>query len=370
MVKIKNVEPIIVSVPLDKPKKISTRPIKSREYLITKITTDNGIIGWGLTFGGLELRGIIENELKPILLGEDPDSVEYLWNDMFNKTIRWGRRGIYIRAISALDISIWDIRCKNYHLALYQFLGGLNKKIPVYASGGYYKLEPGVDEVETIAEEMQGHVNEGFSAAKMKVGIDLQLDIERMRTARDILGSKRKLFVDVNNGWRINELTPNIISQIEEIGIDWIEEPFMPDSIEENIWLREKTNIPIANGEILSTRWDFKQLLETNSCDIWQPDVTVLGGVSEWNKILTIASIWKIPVAPHAMHEIHSQLAAANPNSETYIVEYFDTTGDIVNYGKLLKNNCMAKDGFLEISDTPGVGMDFDEAKIDKYRIK
>lgn len=144
----------------------------------------------------------------------------------------------------------------------------------------------------------------------------------------------------------------------------------MPDAIEENIRLREKTNIPIANGEILCTRWDFKQLLDSNSCDIWQPDVTVLGGISEWNKIVTIASVWGIAIAPHAMHEIHSQLVAASPNSDPYIVEYFDTKGDIVNYGKLLKNNCVAKDGFLDISKNPGVGIDFDEAKIDKYRIR
>ena len=112
--KIARVEAIVVSVPLEKPKKISTRPIKSREYLITKIVANNDIIGWGLTFGGLESKLIIEKELAPLLLNQDPDAVEFLWNQMFQKTIRWGRRGIYIRAISALDMALWDIRCKNY----------------------------------------------------------------------------------------------------------------------------------------------------------------------------------------------------------------------------------------------------------------
>jgi len=368
--KIRKIEPIIVSIPLKKPKKISTRPLLSREYLIVKITTENGIIGWGVTFGGFDAKIIIDNELTPLLLGEDPNYVESLWEKMFNKTLRWGRRGIYIRAISALDIALWDINCKSCGVPLYRMLGAYRKLIPAYASGGYYKLDKNISEVQAISNEMQKYVDDGFSAAKMKVGgLDIELDIERICVARKILGEKRKLYIDVNNGWKLYQLNPRILNTLEEIGVDWIEEPFLPDAIEETKKLRERTSIPIANGEILTTRWDFKQILESNSCDIWQPDVTVLGGITEWKKIITMASIWNIPVAPHAMHEIHTQLAASLPDPQSFVLEYFDTTGDIVNYGKLLKKPLKHKNGFLYVTEEPGVGMEFDEQKVNDYKI-
>jgi L-alanine-DL-glutamate epimerase-like enolase superfamily enzyme len=113
-------------------------------------------------------------------------------------------------------------------------------------------------------------------------------------------------------------MTPKLIKTLEEIGLDWIEEPFMPDTIEETIKFKEKTNIPIAGGEVLATRWDFKQLLESDSVDIWQPDVSVLGGITEWNKIMNLALLWDMPVAPHAVHEIHVHLAAACPGSQIF----------------------------------------------------
>jgi len=369
--KIIKIEPIIVSIPLEEPKKISTRSLISREYLLVKTTTDTKIIGWGITFGGLDLKAIVEKEFTPLLLGNDPNFVEALWEKMFNKTIRWGRRGIYIRAISAIDIALWDINCKECGMPLYRMLGAYRKKMTAYASGGYYKLDKNISEVDAISMEMQKYAQEGFSAAKMKVGgVDLNLDIERIRAARKILGKQRKLYIDVNNGWKLYQLNLPTLKRIEEIGVDWIEEPFFPDETEEVIRLRRLTNIPIANGEILSTRWDFKTMLENQSSDIWQPDVTVLGGVTEWKKVINLASVWNIPVAPHAMHEIHAQLAAALPPQQSFVLEYFDTTGDIVNYGKLLKNSLKHNEGCLFVSEEPGVGMDFDEKKVQKYTIK
>lgn len=372
--KIKTIETKIISIPLDKLKYSSTRPIITREYLITKVTTDDEIVGWGITFGGRDTKLIVENELKPLLLKENPAYVESLWNKMFNKTLRWGRRGIYIRAISTIDIALWDIKCKAYQVPLYKMLGGYRRSVPAYASGGYYKIEKpekGFDEVEAISEEMQKNVDEGFFAAKMKVGgRSISLDIDRIRAAREILGKDRKLYIDVNNGWKLYQLTSKIIDELEEIGVDWIEEPFMPDAINETLMLKEKTRIPIATGEIHSTRWDFKQLLESKAVDIWQPDATVLGGITEYNKVINMASIWDIPVAPHVMHEIHIHLAAACPESQGFILEYFDTTGDTINYGKLLKKPLKAKNGYLITPDEPGVGMDFDDELIEKYELK
>jgi L-alanine-DL-glutamate epimerase-like enolase superfamily enzyme len=370
--KIKKIEAKIVSIPLDKPKVIATGPIISREYLITKITTDNGIVGWGMTFvSGNSAKEIIEKKLQHLLLDKDPNYVENLWEKMFYSTLKWGRRGIYIRAISAIDIALWDIKCKAFNVSLSKLLGGYREAIPVYASGGYCNLKEGVNEVDAIAKEMQEHVRQGFSAAKMKMsGVDLNLDIERIKAAREVLGEKRKLYIDANNGWKLYQLTPRIIDELEEIGIDWLEEPFMPDAIEETARLREKTTIPIATGELLSTRWDFKQLLDSNSFDIWQPDVAVLGGITEWIKVMAMALIWNIPVAPHALHEIHLQLAAACPESQVYVIEYLDTTGDVFNYGKLLKKPLKAKKGYLHVPEDPGVGIEFDEALIDQYEVK
>ncbi|MCX5910142.1 MAG: mandelate racemase/muconate lactonizing enzyme family protein [Deltaproteobacteria bacterium] len=367
--KITNVEPKIVSVPLEVPKFISTRPIKSREYLMVKISTDRGVSGWGLTFSALDGKVAVEKELKPLLLNEDPFMVEELWSRMFRGSVRWGRRGSYIRAISAVDIALWDIIAKACKQPLYRVLGGYRKKVPVYASGGYYSLKGEKDEVEAVDGEMKGHAANGFMAAKMKIGgLDLETDLKRVEKAREALGPGRKLYLDINNGWKMREISGKTLDRLEAIGVDWLEEPFLPDDLEDFKKLRLLTRIPLATGEIHSTRWDFKLLLETQAADIWQTDVVVVGGITEFRRVMALASAWNIPVAPHAMHEIHGQLAASSP--EIFILEYFDTTGDIVNYGKLLKNPLKAKAGFVEVPEDPGVGMIWDEDLIAKYEIK
>lgn len=142
----------------------------------------------------------------------------------------------------------------------------------------------------------------------------------------------------------------------------------MPDALEEFKQLKALTFIPIATGEIHCTRWDFKQLLETRVADIWQTDVVIVGGITEFRRVMALANTFEIPVAPHAMHEIHTQLAASFP--EIFILEYFDTTGDIVKYGKLLKKPLKANNGFLQVPEAPGVGMEWDEDLIAKFEMK
>lgn len=366
--KIKGLEAKLVSIPLDTPKYIATRKIKSREYLVVKITTENNIVGWGYTFGSINAKLIVEKELKPLVKDEDPMFIEKIWNKMFDNTLRWGRRGIYLRAISAIDIALWDVKAKVCGQPLYKLLGGYRQKIPVYASGGYYTSGGKKEEISAIREEMKQKAEDNFKGVKMKIGAEnFELDIERIKAARDVLGEDRKLYVDVNNGWKLHQLTQKDIKKLESIGINWIEEPFMPDALDECRRFREKINIPIANGEVLTTKWDFKELLENKTTDIWQPDVTVVGGITEFKKVISLASIYNIPIAPHAMHEIHSQLAAAFPDSLSYILEYFDTTADIINYGKLLKEPLQAEEGFVNVSEKPGVGIEFDEDLLNKY---
>mgnify|MGYP006304259953 CR=1 FL=1 len=177
--KIKKVEAKLVSIPLEEPKYFSNVTIKSRDYLITQISTDAGITGLGITFYvGKDTKLIVENMLQPLLIDEDPNYVEDLWQKMFNKTFRSGRRGVYLRAISAVDIALWDIKCKVCNMPLYKLLGGYKKSIPVYITGGYYSLKGGINEVEAITKEMEENVKQGFLGAKIKVGaVDISIDL-------------------------------------------------------------------------------------------------------------------------------------------------------------------------------------------------
>lgn len=226
--KITNVEPKIVSVPLDVPKYIATRTIKTREYLFAKITMDEGITGWGMTFSSLDGKLAIEKELKPLLLGEDPFYVERLWEKMFNATVRWGRRGSYIRAISAIDIALWDIMAKACRKPLCRLLGKYRDQIPVYASGGYYTSGKESDEIEAISREMKSHVASGFMAAKMKIGANLEMDLKRIEKAREALGEKRKLYLDLNNGWRMRQISLKTLERLATIGATGWKSPSCP----------------------------------------------------------------------------------------------------------------------------------------------
>ena len=363
--RIETVEAVAVNLPLRRPVAFSTRRVVSREFVIVRIRTADGVEGIGYTYGGRLVATAIEVNLTGLLLGQPAGAIEALWRSMYQETLLLGRRGALIRAISAVDIALWDILGKRANLPLYRLLGGLRSRVPAYFSGGYHRDGETIDDM--VAEATRA-VAAGYDAMKIKVGLaPLRTDLERIAAARDVLGPDRRLALDANNAWATATDALPAIRAMEAFDPWWIEEPLSPDDVGGHARLARDLVTPVATGEIEATRWGFLSLIEAGAADILQPDACVLGGVSEWLKVAHLAAAHGLPVAPHWNADIHVHLAAATPNCS--VVEYFDVGEDVYNFDMVLAEHLRPVGGWIDVPDRPGVGLVLDEAAIDRYRI-
>ncbi len=350
------------------------KPIRNGKYTYThggisvvKVETDEGVTGLGLGGGGSTnaglqtLAGLVDG-FKPALIGEDPLNVERIWANMWVPKLK-GRRGLSTRAISTIDIALWDLKGKMCNLPAYKLLGGYTDKIPVYIAGGYYQEGKGLKE---LAQEMEQNVAMGTRAVKMKIGgAPINEDVERVRVAREAIGGEVKLLVDANGAYRSYEAI-EIARKIERYDIFWFEEPVMPDDYRGHAAVATATYIPVATGENEYTRYGFRDLIEQKAAAILNADAQVLGGVTEFIKVAALASAYDIPIAPHGNQDIHVHLVSAIPNG--LIVEYYRDTVDEM-WGKSHKEQLVLKDGYLEPPDRPGFGIELNEEVLKPYRV-
>jgi len=367
-VKITGVKVWVTRVPLACAVGISKKLIGARDHTIVNIETDEGITGLGYTWGyqsSLVTGECIARILAPLIINQDPLDTETLWDQMFNTTTAVGRKGLLVRAISAVDIALWDIKGKKTKLPLYKLLGGSQRGIPVYASGGYYREN---NSLEGLADEMKRYVEKGYGAVKMKIGgTSLRNDVERVRLVRETIGEHISLMLDANGAWHDSFSALAACHAYEEFSPCWIEEPLPPDQYLASAKVAAATDIPIAGGEQEYTRWGFTQLIQSNAVDIIQPNATVAGGITEWMKISSLASSLGATLAPHANPYIHVHLAAAFSNA--MIIEYFEPREKIKVIGELMENLVEPSGGVIHPPEKPGLGITLNEEARDKYTI-
>jgi len=370
MARITDVRALAVRVPLARPVQIATRQVEAREYTLVWVETDDGTVGIGHAYagtrGGRILRDIVLDIFRPVLLGADATLIDQLWGALYQEALLIGRRGAVLRAISAVDIALWDRLGIATGLPLHRLLGGDREEVPAYASGGYYTAG---DPLAVVERELRGHVEAGFDAVKIKVGRDFAIDVDRVRVARETLGPDRRLALDANNAWHSPHEAIRFARAVERYDPWWLEEPLPADDIAGHAAVARALDMPVATGEIHSTRWDFAALIEQQAADILQPDASVVGGVSEWLKVAHLAAAANLPVAPHWDHALHVQLAAAVGNCLG--VEYFFLAGDVYNFDSLIRDDVRlhAVGGRLAVPQRPGVGIILDDAAVQRFRI-
>lgn len=370
MPKIAAVEVCVARVPLDNPVNFSTRTVKAREYCLVRVRSTEGMYGLGYCYAvnsaGKLLMDAVTDALAPRLIGEDSHRVEGLWREMYQDSLLLGRAGAVIRALSAIDIALWDLNARSAGLPLYRMLGAtVLDRVPCYGSGGYYL--PGKSNAD-LGEEMATFVEQGCRAVKMKVGrLSPREEAARVRAAREAIGPEVELLLDANNAWPDLPTALRYMRPIEEYEPGWIEEPFSPDDIDNHARLARSTPVPVATGEIEAGRWRFRELLEKEAAAILQTDATVCGGITEWRRITATAASYGISVSPHAWHDVHVHLVASAPNA-TYAE--FMPDDHIVNFRRLIDRQLVLEKGDLLLPQTPGLGFDFEEASIVQYGAK
>lgn len=332
------------------------------DFALVRISTDQGVSGIGLGRGGEIERAIIRH-LEPLLLGEDPVNVERLWAKMWVPKLI-GRRGLTTRAISAIDIGLWDIRGKVANLPLYKLLGGYRDSVPTYVAGGYYEEGKGLRE---LAQEMEQNVAMGARAIKMKIGgVPMHEDVERVRVVRDAIGPEVKLLVDANCAYRYYEAI-RFARQVEHHDVFWFEEPVAPDDYDGHRKLAQATSIPIATGENEYTRYGFRDLIRHDCAAILNADAKILGGVTEFMKVAALAQAHDLDIAPHGSQDVHVHLVAAISNG--LILEFYRDTVDPM-WGRIYRETLsLNADGTVSPPSAPGLGIEPDADALAPYRI-
>lgn len=300
--KIAAIRTIALSCPVEPPYASAAGVQARRGGLLVEVETDSGIVGIGEAgLGGGATQTVIEKDLAPFLVGQDPLLIEGLWQRMFARTRQYGRRGIVMQAISGIDIALWDIAGKVAKLPVYKLLGACRDRVEAYASGGFYQEGKGVD---GVAGEAAGYRAQGFKGMKMKNGrnpstqthlreligntafceVDPSEDLERVAAVRKALGPQAKLMVDVNCAW-----SPAMAIQMgramEPYDLYWIEEPVATDDIDGSAEVARALSTPIAGYETEMGLYGFRELIGRGAVDIVQVDVAWSGGFSEGRRI-------------------------------------------------------------------------------------
>lgn len=359
---ITDVKTTLIEIPHAKPTGDATLTWAKSGSLFVNIETDAGLEGLGFTTASPAARATVERVLKPRLIGRDPMMIERLWSDMFLAVRGTGRKGVAICAISAVDTALWDLKAKLFGAPLYRLLGPYRESVPIYGSGGWTTHS----ESELVAE-MTGYVERGIRAVKMKVAKDHGQspaeDLQRLRAVRRAVGDDVTIYVDANGGYYAKQAI-GMSRRFEEYGVAWFEEPVVADDIDGLAAIARATTIPVASGEHEYTKFGFKELISRGGCDIPQPDVWRVGGITEWLKVAHLAEAYNLPVAPHAAQLIHLHLACAIPNLLN--VEFM---GSAERETSIMFREVPqpSGDSWAPFADRPGLGLELDPAAVEKY---
>ncbi|WP_298488208.1 mandelate racemase/muconate lactonizing enzyme family protein [uncultured Maribacter sp.] len=375
--KIKSIESFILADKLKESFYFSQWEYSERRICIVKVTSTTGHVGYGEGYGPASIIKAGIEHLTPFVVGQNPLETETIWSTMYRRSLDFARSGVLVSAISAIDVALWDLKGKILEQPVHMLLGGKKRdNIQPYATGMYFTH--GGDMPKKLAEEAKTYVKKGYKAMKMKVGLTIEEDIENVKQIREAIGSKVKLMIDANHAYNLREAI-ELANAVEKYNISWFEEPISPEYYDQYAELRSKTTIPISGGECEYLRYGFQRLLKSNSVDIVQPDICATGGLTEAKKIATLASVYGAEVVPHtwgtgiaisaALHFISNldDLPGRMKPSPCHI-EYDRTENGLRD--ELITTKMVCKDGEIKISDDPGLGFEFNEDALEKYKEK
>ena len=331
------------------------------EVVLVQLRSDCGLAGIGYTYtigcGGAAIRSLIERDLGSILLGANANCIEEIWERMWWRLHYIGRGGLVAFAMSAVDIALWDLKGKRENLPLWKLLGGFSGQARAYAGGIDLQLDP-----DELVEQTRGNLRKGFRAIKIKVGrAKLSEDVARLRAARDCIGPDMPLMVDANMRYSVEQAI-RAARSFRDFDVYWFEEPTIPDDFKGMARIASEGGLPIAAGENLHTIYEFRHTIEDAKIAFPEPDVSNIGGITNWMRVAKLAYAHNLPVTSHGVHELHLHLLAAIPNASLLEVHSFGLERFITNPPAL-------KDGIMKASDAPGHGVQFAWEGLDEFEI-
>lgn len=384
--KITNVRSWTVKIPWDlNPGKDVVRHPIERVFLFVQVDTDEGITGWGevTTYPGTVANRAVAayiDQIGTLIIGQNPENIEAIWNKIFREMTYVGTRGATTAAVSGIDIALWDIRGKVLGLPIYKLLGGaIRDKIALYCHP-YDPTSP-----ESIVKATREIVDSGFKAFKLDPMLaNLHVDhteyidgeispeaeanaIATLAAAREEAGPAIEIMIDAHAMYNVPTAV-RLANKMAAYNIHWFEEPTPVESWKALKQVRDQVKVPICVGERLHTRWEFVPIFENGLADFIMPDVTWTGGISELKKIATMAEAYYIPISPHDASGPVNVMAGAQvmmtvPNFYKLEVNRYDLSG----YNIMIDEPLDIRDGYLYVSDRPGLGVNFKLDVLQQY---
>lgn len=361
-----------------------------REALLVKVSTDEpAVVGWGESamWGGPHAASVavIEEEIAPLVIGQDPRRPEYLWEKVYQETFYHGRKGMVIACLSGIDIALWDIVGKCADQPLWRLLGGFAKPVIAYASAGYYRRDYSLDDF--AADVTRARVA-GYRGYKMKIANvpevvhgnvledvplrrSVEEDLQRVRVAREAIGGDRALMCDANTSLKLMTAL-RYAEALQQMNVRWFEEPTQPENIEQCAELARRTRVPIAGFETETGKDSFARLIDAGAIQVVQPDIVQVGGITEAMKIAHYAQIRHLTFTAKNYSTAVSSAACLNMLYALPNGDYFECDQDPLPWrDEILKApHVMLQDGFAAPVDRPGLGIDIDEAKLRRWLVQ
>jgi len=353
--------------------KITVYKVKPR-WIFVKLSTDEGIDGWGEMISGTKTETVVAGAYEVgerFLLGQNPFEIERLFQEMHRSFFRGGP--IHGTIVSGLEMALWDIKGKALNVPIYELLGGAARdRIKVYSwIGG--------DRPDDVAEQAQDRVDRGFTAVKMNATEELHyIDsyvkieevVERVASIRERFGNKLDIGIDFHG--RVHKPMAKVLAKaLEPYHPMFLEEVVLPENEEHFKEVAQLVATPLATGERLYTRWQFKTLFQQGAIDVIQPDVALCGGIMEMRKIAAMAEAYDVAVAPHAPYgpvalAATLQVDSCTPNvfiQEQSLGIHYNKGFDLLDFVKN-KEVFQYKDGYVELPSKPGLGLEMDEDRV------
>ncbi len=361
--------PVSFRLPEGKTVTMGVGSTTKRDAIIIRIQTDEGVTGYGEAHPGRSpgaVTSLIHSTIAPMLVGMQATDVVGAWQRVHRMQLSSHGLGAGASlALSGIDMALWDIRGKAANMPLYELLGGTRRRLPAYAGG----IALGYQPKESLAEEAREYVARGYKAVKLRLGDGAQNDIDRVLHVRKVLGDGVDILTDANTVFTMADAR-RVLPVLADIRAGWLEEPF---ACHDFASYREAAKItplvPLAAGENHYTRFEFAQLLEAGAVQVWQPDLSKCGGITEGVRIAAIASAWRIPVHPHSSatginHAATLHFMAATENSGYFeaCVSKFNPFRDM--FGTQFE---IGADGCVVPPEGPGLGVQVDESIFEKY---
>ena len=342
------------------------------QWLTCEVESEDGTVGIGnAALAPTVVKKAIDDWYAPMVIGEDPFDYAHIWEKMYRRSHAWGRKGVGMTAISAIDIAVWDLMGKLISKPVFKLLGGRTKeRIPVY----YSKLYAGP--VESMQREAEEAVAAGYQAFKSRFGYGpkdgmagMRENLKRVEAVREVIGYGRDLMLEAYMGWNL-DYTRRMLPKLEKYEPRWLEEPVIADDLDGYAELN-RGPIPISGGEHEFSLLGCAQLLRAKAVSVLQYDTNRVGGITAAQKINAVAEAHQVPVIPHAgqMHNYHLTMANANcPISEYFPVFDVEVGNELFYY--IFDGDPEADDGWLQLDDDlPGLGIEISDRHLSNFEI-